>query len=401
MKIDRYELGSIAFIAHSGPLWNTTGPEGQAALLQIRSVAESSELQERWKAWARVDDPHVAALIDAVRHEDGRIALVTEMIEGPSLENLIGTPHLRDRAQRAAVVAGVREGLAALHSVGVVHGDISPSNVLIHPTRGAVLIDVADEVGEGGGTPGWSGECGGGIEGDLEALELLAEELGVCANEGADEDSRALGAVERERLGDLRIAAQSLPTEEPTPAGDRRRAPGPKPRSLIASAVLAVLLIGAAAMAMSRIMPPTPQAEVAGSGVVVGAACPSGPELVERVEEILRTRDAALRSVDAAGLDAVLDGPLLDADTALVESMSAGDVEVHSFMTHVEDIGRGWCDDSGLHVELVARQGAYQRCDAGECRNVPEQESHQFILHLKGDPLRAVAVTAPQAGADQ
>lgn len=85
---------------------------------------------------------------DAVVHchdllsEDGRVYLVMELVEGPSLEEVlrdgpISTEEVRALARR------IGAGLAAAHALGVVHRDISPGNIILPNGRAeeAKLID--------------------------------------------------------------------------------------------------------------------------------------------------------------------------------------------------------------------------------------------------------------------
>jgi serine/threonine protein kinase len=51
----------------------------------------------------------------------------------------------------AALLAALARTLAAAHAVGVVHGDVTPANVVLHPDRGPVLVDWGlAEVGDAG-----------------------------------------------------------------------------------------------------------------------------------------------------------------------------------------------------------------------------------------------------------
>ncbi|SPE34797.1 putative Mitogen-activated protein kinase kinase [Candidatus Sulfopaludibacter sp. SbA6] len=85
---------------------------------------------------------------DAIVHchdllsEDGRVYLVMELVEGPSLEEVlrdgpIGTEEVRSLMRR------IGAGLAAAHALGVVHRDISPGNIILPNGRAeeAKLID--------------------------------------------------------------------------------------------------------------------------------------------------------------------------------------------------------------------------------------------------------------------
>ncbi|HWQ52812.1 MAG TPA: serine/threonine-protein kinase [Bryobacteraceae bacterium] len=79
--------------------------------------------------------PHIAALYNAAEIE-GELVMTTELVEGPTLAELLATTPI---AWREAV-AIVRQALAALayaHDRDVIHRDINPENIIISP--GGVL----------------------------------------------------------------------------------------------------------------------------------------------------------------------------------------------------------------------------------------------------------------------
>jgi serine/threonine-protein kinase len=91
---------------------------------------------------ARIRHPNVVPTLDIVTTE-GRPFLVMEYVQGESLARLLGT--LRARGERISVtvacsiVVGVLQGLHAAHeargdrgeSLGIVHRDVSPQNVIV------------------------------------------------------------------------------------------------------------------------------------------------------------------------------------------------------------------------------------------------------------------------------
>ena len=96
--------------------------------------------------------PHALTTLD-----DGQIAMLMELVDGPQLAQRLPLP----LPHRLSVGLGVMRGLAALHAWGVVHGDISPDNVMLEPTGDGPrprLIDAGAHVAaasEGFGTPGY------------------------------------------------------------------------------------------------------------------------------------------------------------------------------------------------------------------------------------------------------
>lgn len=90
----------------------------------------------------QLSHPCIARSLATERLADGSFAVVSEWIEGTTLEEqLAGGPIRWERA--VALLHAVARGLAAIHATGVVHRDLKPSNVIV-PSSGdpaAVVID--------------------------------------------------------------------------------------------------------------------------------------------------------------------------------------------------------------------------------------------------------------------
>ena len=172
MNIGGYEIGQVFHVGARGPLWRTRSSDGEA-LLALRSSDDGKRSLDRWKAWASVSSRHVVALRDVVRSEDGRWAIVQDFIPGRPLDVEIGSADLRPKATRRQIVEGIAAGMSALHGAGIVHGDLTPANIIVTPQGRAVIIDMIDEIGPGAGTPGWSLETSG-MEGDRQCLRRIA-----------------------------------------------------------------------------------------------------------------------------------------------------------------------------------------------------------------------------------
>lgn len=98
------------------------------------------------RALARVRDIGGVVRIEEVgRCRDGRVWMVLTLMAGGTLEDRAGpdpTARLRDAVRLA-------DALDALHAVGVVHGDISPRNVLYDAAGRAHLADLGASVLDG------------------------------------------------------------------------------------------------------------------------------------------------------------------------------------------------------------------------------------------------------------
>ncbi len=94
------------------------------------------------RAMLEVHHDAVVRCHDLLTGDDGRVYLVMEMVEGRSLADWIREGPLSENAVRA-LGARIASGLAAAHSRGVVHRDLSPDNILLSEGRPdkAKLID--------------------------------------------------------------------------------------------------------------------------------------------------------------------------------------------------------------------------------------------------------------------
>ncbi len=107
---------------------------------------------------ARVRHPNIVDVIDFGHLPDGRPYFVMELLEGQSLADLV-LPGALPPAEVVVIARQLANALAAAHDRGVVHADVTPSNVLVvggsdpaHPGELHVkLVDfgLAELAGEG------------------------------------------------------------------------------------------------------------------------------------------------------------------------------------------------------------------------------------------------------------
>ncbi|MEV5978563.1 protein kinase [Streptomyces sp. NPDC052114] len=162
---------------------DTAGPE--LADLRLR-------MQREARAAARVRHPGVVAVHD-VAEVDGRPLIVMELVDGPSLDDVLRERGTLDPREAAAIGAKVMEALAAAHRVGVLHRDVKPGNILLETGGRVVLTDFGiatmDDPGDGSATHlTRSGELVG-------SLDYLAPERAQGHDPGPASDVWALGAT--------------------------------------------------------------------------------------------------------------------------------------------------------------------------------------------------------------
>ncbi|GMA24672.1 hypothetical protein GCM10025864_24310 [Luteimicrobium album] len=87
----------------------------------------------------RLDHPAVAAVLD-VELEGESPFIVTELVDGHSLEDDVALHGPYDAARLASLAGDLADALQAVHGAGVVHRDLKPSNIMV-TAHGPVLID--------------------------------------------------------------------------------------------------------------------------------------------------------------------------------------------------------------------------------------------------------------------
>ncbi|BBC36003.1 hypothetical protein SGFS_072970 [Streptomyces graminofaciens] len=131
-------------------------PEGEAR----RRAAH--RLYREARAAARVDHPSAVTIHDVV-NEDGLPWIVMELVRGESLQDVLRRGALSP-AESARIGLAVVGALHAAHSVGIVHRDVKPANVLLGPHGRVVLTDFGIAHVQGEESLTVSGEFVGSLE---------------------------------------------------------------------------------------------------------------------------------------------------------------------------------------------------------------------------------------------
>ncbi len=139
------DLGRLVAVKELSAALRST-PDGLA-----RFRAEAARL-------AKLDDDHVVKIYDYVEADAGAF-IVQEWVDGETLEHLVGRVGQLTAEQSVGVLRGALLGLAAAHDLRLVHGDVSPTNILLDRAGTSKLIDfgIATAVGDSGryGTPAY------------------------------------------------------------------------------------------------------------------------------------------------------------------------------------------------------------------------------------------------------
>ncbi|MFF4503414.1 protein kinase [Streptomyces sp. NPDC001401] len=149
-------------------------------------------MQREARAAARVRHPGVVAVHD-VTEVDGRPLIVMELVDGPSLEQVLRERGSLDPVEAAGIGAKVMDALAAAHRAGVLHRDVKPGNILLEGSGRVVLTDFGiaamEDPGDGAAT---HLTRSGALVG---SLDYLAPERAQGADASPASDVWALGAT--------------------------------------------------------------------------------------------------------------------------------------------------------------------------------------------------------------
>jgi tRNA A-37 threonylcarbamoyl transferase component Bud32 len=136
-RLGRFELVAELGVGSFGHVFRARDTElDRTVALKIQRAGgiTSGETAERFhreaRSVARLQHPGIVALYDTGVTEDGICFLVTEFIEGQTLEEALRQgPVAPSRAAR--LIAEVADALQYAHDHGVIHRDVKPSNILL------------------------------------------------------------------------------------------------------------------------------------------------------------------------------------------------------------------------------------------------------------------------------
>ncbi len=233
---NRYRLRDQLGRGGMGIVWRAYDERlGREVALKVLHpwVADDAELRARFEreaaALARLEHPNVVRLYD-VLEDRGQTVLVLELVEGDGLNAITAGRTLSwDEARR--LCAPVAAALAHAHARGVVHRDLTPSNVLVERGSGRVVVTdfglarlvrgatTAPVSGVLAGTPEyWAPEQASGAETgpatDLYSLGCILFQLLSCRLPFEGEDRLATGLRRaHEPAPSLATVAPHVPTE--------------------------------------------------------------------------------------------------------------------------------------------------------------------------------------------
>ncbi|HTM22077.1 MAG TPA: protein kinase, partial [Kofleriaceae bacterium] len=97
----------------------------------VRDFAVVRRFLREAKLASRLSHPHVVTIHDFGQSEDGLLYLVMELLDGPTLHEILRRDKVVPPARAVAVAIQLCDALEAAHALSVIHRDLKPSNVVL------------------------------------------------------------------------------------------------------------------------------------------------------------------------------------------------------------------------------------------------------------------------------
>lgn len=131
-------MGSVYEAEHAGT------KQKVAIKILAEQYARIPDVVKRFKreatAGGKLAHPNIVQIHD-IEQQDEMFYIVTEYVDGLSLEKLLLTEKRLAPARAAKIMRGVLQGLQHAHEAGIVHRDIKPGNILLTKDEQPKLID--------------------------------------------------------------------------------------------------------------------------------------------------------------------------------------------------------------------------------------------------------------------
>lgn len=102
----------------------------------VRDTGSLARFNQEAASASRIENRHVARVIDFGETADGLLYLAMEFVDGEPLSKIIEREGPLDPIRVADIASQVAEALGAAHELGIVHRDLKPDNIMVGRGRG-------------------------------------------------------------------------------------------------------------------------------------------------------------------------------------------------------------------------------------------------------------------------
>jgi serine/threonine protein kinase len=144
--VGKYQIGHLLGEGSFGQVKHAVDSDGNEYAIKIISVQkiQSSNLENQLKreisVLRKLKHENVVQLIEVLRNKKF-IFLVTELISGGDLFDLLASRHKLSESRARTIFTQILDGVAYCHSQGVIHRDLKVENVLFTPDQKVKLGD--------------------------------------------------------------------------------------------------------------------------------------------------------------------------------------------------------------------------------------------------------------------
>jgi eukaryotic-like serine/threonine-protein kinase len=199
----RYELETRIGRGAMGEVWAATDRRTGAAvavkLAQLWAISEPelvARFEQEGKLLKRLRSRYICSLVEHGRTDDDVPFIVLERLEGETLEALLEREGYLSLDEAGRILDEILQALCVAHDAGIVHRDLSPSNVFLHRGRDGHVVTKLVDFGIAKASEAGTGAPRTGNKVTMGSLSYTApEQLGDAAKAGPRADLYAAGTI--------------------------------------------------------------------------------------------------------------------------------------------------------------------------------------------------------------
>jgi Tol biopolymer transport system component len=144
--VGQYRIDAVLGRGGMGVVYRATDTKlnRPVAIKFLAAAVPEASVRRRFEQEAEttsgLNHPHIVTVFD-VDERDGAPYIVSELVDGGTLDDWAAKHRSRTWRQSAELLTGVADALAAAHTAGVLHRDVKPGNILIGTNGYAKLAD--------------------------------------------------------------------------------------------------------------------------------------------------------------------------------------------------------------------------------------------------------------------